>query len=143
MSHFREYSKNIHTGRYAIKPGDNTYQLYSRLSRGYQTPVNLTIGSVRTLDRLVRSVGKQLMIDSAEIAMALYDSIFLEKMGYTEATIPAYLFPKHIRYIGMSVQQTFSPNEERDMINLEQRPTLKGPSNRDDILKKFARWPPS
>ena len=87
MSHFREYSKNIHTGRYAIKPGDNTYQLYSRLSRGYQTPVNLTIGSVRTLDRLVRSVGKQLMIDSAEIAMALYDSIFLEKMGYTLASI--------------------------------------------------------
>ncbi len=94
MSHFREYSKNIHTGRYAIKPRDNTYQLYSRLSRGYQTPVNLTIGSVRTLDRLVRSVGKQLMIDSAEIAMALYDSIFLEKMGYTEATIPCLFIPE-------------------------------------------------
>lgn len=107
MSHFREYSKNIHTGRYAIKPGDNTYQLYSRLSRGYQTPVNLTIGSVRTLDRLVRSVGKQLMIDSAEIAMALYDSIFLEKWDTQKPPSPAYLFPKHIRYIGMSVQQTF------------------------------------
>ena len=43
MAHFREFSKNIHTGRYAIKPGDNAYHLYSRLSRGYQTPVNLTI----------------------------------------------------------------------------------------------------
>ena len=33
MAHFREFSKNIHTGRYAIKPGDNAYHLYSRLSR--------------------------------------------------------------------------------------------------------------
>lgn len=95
MSHFRKYSKNIHTGRYAIKPGDNTYQLYSRLSRGYQTPVNLTIGSVRTLDRLVRSVGKQLMIDSAEIAMALYDSIFW-KNGIHRSHHPLLIYSRNI-----------------------------------------------
>ena len=95
------------------QPGDNTYQLYSRLSRGYQTPVNLTIGSVRTLDRLVRSVGKQLMIDSAEIAMALYELYFSGKMGYTEATI-LLIYSRNISGIlGCQCSRLFSPNEER------------------------------
>ena len=94
MSHFREYSKISIPDVMPSNPEINTYQLYSRLSRGYQTPVNLTIGSVRTLDRLVRSVGKQLMIDSAEIAMALYDSIFLEKWDTQKPPSPAYLFPE-------------------------------------------------
>lgn len=55
---------------------------YSRLSRGHQDPINLTIGSVRTLDRLARSIGKQLMIDSAEVARQLLDTTFQAKLGY-------------------------------------------------------------
>lgn len=31
------------------------YIVFSRLYRGYQEPMNLTVGSVRTLDRLARS----------------------------------------------------------------------------------------
>ena len=64
MAQYKKYSENIHTGRYAIRPGENVYHVFSRLYRGYQEPTNLTVGSVRTLDRLARSVGKQLMIDS-------------------------------------------------------------------------------
>ena len=47
---------------------ESVYHVFSRLYRGYQEPINLTISNVRTLDRLARSVGKQLMIDSTEIA---------------------------------------------------------------------------
>ncbi|MBQ8442340.1 MAG: endolytic transglycosylase MltG, partial [Bacteroides sp.] len=49
------------TGRYAIKPTDNMRYLHNRLNMGYQTPVRLTIGSVRTLDRMARNVTRQLM----------------------------------------------------------------------------------
>ena len=52
MSQWRDYSGNIHTGRYAIRPGENVYHVFNRFYRGYQAPMNLTIGSVRTLDRL-------------------------------------------------------------------------------------------
>ena len=62
MAKYKDFNQNIHTGRYAIRPNDNVYHVYSRFSRGYQEPMNLTIGSVRTLDRLARSIGKQLMI---------------------------------------------------------------------------------
>lgn len=81
MAQYKKYSENIHTGRYAIRPGENVYHVFSRLYRGYQEPTNLTVGSVRTLDRLARSVGKQLMIDSTEIAGLMNDSAFQQKLG--------------------------------------------------------------
>ena len=88
MAKYKDFDQNIHTGRYAIRPNDNVYHVYSRFSRGYQEAINLTIGSVRTLDRLARSIGKQLMIDSAEIASQLFDSTFQAQMGYTNHNTP-------------------------------------------------------
>lgn len=87
------YSNNIRTGRYAIHPKDNMRYLYRRLSMGYQTPVNLTVPSVRTLDRLARTVSRQLMIDSLDIARLLADTAYCTRMGYTQETLPALFIP--------------------------------------------------
>ena len=94
MAQYKKYSENIHTGRYAIRPGENVYHVFSRLYRGYQEPTNLTVGSVRTLDRLARSVGKQLMIDSTEIAGLMNDSAFQQKLGYNKETLPCLFIPE-------------------------------------------------
>lgn len=87
------YDKNIKTGRYAIKPTDNMRYLHRRLSLGYQTPANLTIGSVRTMDRIARNASRQLMIDSTEIIGLLNDTAYLNTIGYTTQTIPALFIP--------------------------------------------------
>jgi len=87
------YDKNIKTGKYAIKPTDNMRYLHRRLSLGYQTPVNLTIGSVRTMDRIARNASRQLMIDSTEIIGLLNDTAYLNTIGYTQQTIPALFIP--------------------------------------------------
>ena len=81
------------TGRDAIKPTDNMRYLHNRLSMGYQTPVRLTVGSVRTLDRIARNASRQLMIDSVEIATLLNDTAFIRKMGYSKETLPALFIP--------------------------------------------------
>ena len=81
------------TGRYAIKPTDNMRYLHRRLSMGYQTPVKLTIGSVRTLDRMARNVARQLMIDSAEVAGLMADTAYIHRLGYTPETLPALFIP--------------------------------------------------
>jgi len=108
MAKYKDFDQNIHTGRYAIRPNDNVYHVYSRFSRGYQEAVNLTIGSVRTLDRLARSIGKQLMIDSAEIASQLFDSTFQAQMGYTTITLPSLFIPETYQvYWDMSVDDFF------------------------------------
>lgn len=94
MARWRDYPRQIHTGRYAIRPNENVYHVFSRLYRGYQEPMNLTIGSVRTVDRLVRSVGRQLMVDSAEIARVMNDSAVLQRLGYTPETLPCLFIPE-------------------------------------------------
>ena len=88
-----DYASRIRTGKFEIKPEDNMRYLYRRLSLGYQTPVKLTIGSVRTLDRLARNVGNQLMIDSTEVAVLLNDSSFYTALGYSKETLPALFIP--------------------------------------------------
>ncbi len=89
----RDLDKNVRTGKYVIKPGDSAYQLYSRISRGYKEPVNLTVGSTRTLDQLSRSLGRQLMIDSTEIATVLNNPSTIEALGYTNDNISTLIIP--------------------------------------------------
>lgn len=114
MAQYKKYSENIHTGRYAIRPGENVYHVFSRLYRGYQEPTNLTVGSVRTLDRLARSVGKQLMIDSAEIAGLMNDSAFQQKLGYNKETLPCLFIPETYQvYWDMSAEEFFERMQKR------------------------------
>lgn len=96
----QKYASNIHTGCYVIHPSENIYHVFSRLYRGYQEPINLTIGSVRTLNRLAGSVGRQLMIDSTEIVTLINDTNFQRKLGYNIETLPAFLSLIHMKSIG-------------------------------------------
>lgn len=122
MAKWQNYPQHIRTGRYVIQPGENVYHLFSRLYRGYQEPLNLAIGSVRTLDRLARSVGKQLMIDSAEIASVMNDSIFQQKLRFTKETMPCLFIPETYQvYWDMNVQEFFErmQKEHRKFWNKE------------------------
>ena len=122
LAKYRQLEKTIHTGRYPIRPGDNAYHVYSRLSRGYQEPINLTIGSVRTLDRLARSVARQLMIDSAEIAAPLFDPAFQQQLGYNPETMPCLFIPETYQvYWDMSADDFFErmQKEHRKFWNAE------------------------
>ena len=89
----RHQGYNVKTGRYAIKPTDNMRYLHRRLSMGYQTPIKLTVGSVRTLDRIARNTARQLMVDSCEIANILNDTAYISKLGFTPETLPALFIP--------------------------------------------------
>lgn len=109
MARWFDYEHNLHTGHYVIRPGDSAYRLYNRLSKGRQEPVNLTIGSVRTLDRLARSIGKQLLVDSAEIAQKLFDKTFQQQLGYTPETMACLFLPETYQvYWNMSVEELFA-----------------------------------
>lgn len=93
LAEHNNYAGNIRTGRYAMQPEDNMRYLYRRLSMGYQTPVNLTVPSTRTIDRMIRTVARQLMIDSLDIAALTTDTAYCAKMGYTKETLPALFIP--------------------------------------------------
>ncbi len=108
MSEYRHYPESIRTGRYEIRNGESVYHVFSRIWRGYQTPMNITINSARTMKRLAGQVGRQLMIDSVEIATLMYDSAFQAKMGYTKETMPALFIPDtYEMYWDISVNEFF------------------------------------
>lgn len=93
LTHHSEYAEHIRTGRYAIHPGDGSLKTWRHLKNGLQEPVNLTVPSVRTLDKLAAELGRKLMLDSATICHALTDEATCEKYGYDTATIACMFIP--------------------------------------------------
>lgn len=83
----------VHSGRYAIEPNEGQLATYRKLAVGTQSPVNLTIPSVRTIDKLAGVLGKKLMIDSTAILSALQDSAYCAALSYDTATIMALFIP--------------------------------------------------
>lgn len=92
MRHYN-YEERIKPGNFAIRPGDSMRDICLRLLSGNQTPVRLVVPSVRTLDRLAGAVGRQLMCDSADIAMLLTDKHYIDSLGYSEQTFPTLFLP--------------------------------------------------
>ena len=88
-----KYADKIRTGRYAVRPGEGAYIVFRHLKNGLQTPVNLVVPSVRTMDRLAAELSKKLMLDSATIYKALSDEATCQKYGYDTATIAAMFIP--------------------------------------------------
>jgi UPF0755 protein len=87
------YAKKIRTGRYKLEASDDWRHIYQRLRRGRQAPVRFTLPSVRTLDRLAASVGKQLMMEPKELEALFADSAYVASLGYDAQTLPALFLP--------------------------------------------------
>ena len=83
----------VESGRYGVGPDDNMFGLFRRLKQGRQTPVKLTLPSVRTMDRLAAELGKVLMNDSAAWATAFHDSATCADYGADTATLPCLFLP--------------------------------------------------
>ncbi len=91
LTSYTKYS--VRTGRYALQAGDSMWALFRRLRNGVQTPLRLTLPSVRTLDRLAGHLAHRLMLDSAQVATAFADSTFCRAYGYDTATLAALFIP--------------------------------------------------
>lgn len=87
------YAKHIHTGRYAIEKGESTFKLFRYIKNGHQYPVNLTIPSVRTIDKLAGEISQKLMMDSTMLYKALTNEEVCQKLGYDTTTIAALFIP--------------------------------------------------
>lgn len=101
------YADNIRSGRYIIEQGEGAFVVFRRLQNGKQTPVRLTIPSVRTIDRLAAELSKRLMIDSITIASALTDNKTCKSLGYDTATIACMFIPNTYEVYWNTTLETF------------------------------------
>lgn len=86
------FKDHIHTGRYEIG-STSTLMTFRHIKNGIQAPVKLTIGSVRTIDRLARLVSKKMMFTQKELLDSLSDKEVCGNYGYTPDNIIAMFIP--------------------------------------------------
>ncbi len=84
---------NPRTGRYKIDTGIRHFTFYRQLRNGIQTPIKLSIPTLRTTENLATYLGEKLMLDAEEIREAFQDSASCAEWGYTPTTLSALFLP--------------------------------------------------
>ncbi len=87
------YGKHVRPGRYETGDGISAFTLFRKLRNGRQTPVQLTIPNVRTMDDLAGRLAKNLAADSTQFAQAFHDEKLCESFGYDTATVACLFIP--------------------------------------------------
>lgn len=90
---FKDYGSNIKRGRYELNNNASAWSFTNTLLRGEQTPLNVPVPSVRTLDRLAAAVGKKLELDSVTLLNKLTDPAVCKKYGFEPNTIAGMFIP--------------------------------------------------
>lgn len=93
LAEWKDFASNIKHGRYEVRDDMGARAVFNTLYRSEQTPLNVPIPSVRTLDRLAGAVSKKLELDSLELLQALTDSTVCQKYGYNVQTIASMFIP--------------------------------------------------
>ncbi|MDR2937808.1 MAG: endolytic transglycosylase MltG [Prevotellaceae bacterium] len=88
-----EYGRKIYPGKYKISRGLNNKKLVRILAAGMQTPVNLTIGSVRTRQRLAGIIARQIEPDSVSLLLAMRDAMLAHSYGFNVENFAAMFLP--------------------------------------------------
>ncbi len=88
------YAENIRTGRYEITTSNGALSVFRKLKNGLQTPVNLTIPSVRTIEKLAENVSKKMEFSKEELLEALSNDSICRKYGYNTQTIACMFIPE-------------------------------------------------
>ncbi len=90
---YSKYGEHIHTGRYAIGTKDNSLKIFRTVKNGLQTPLNVTVPSVRTVERLASAMSKRLMLDSLQLVDSLKSASVCQRYGYDTTTIACLFIP--------------------------------------------------
>lgn len=88
------YAENIRTGRYEVTTSNGAFTVFRKLKNGLQTPVNLTIPSVRTIDKLAENVSNKMEFSKEELLEALSNDSICKKYGYNTQTIACMFIPE-------------------------------------------------
>lgn len=88
-----KYDMNPQSGCFTVRGNASAKSVARTICMGYQTPVSISLRSVRKTGQMARDIARQVMADSAQIAVLLNDEVFLDSLGYTPATIFCMIIP--------------------------------------------------
>ena len=90
---WKGYEEHVRAGRYDLGGGIGVMTAVSNLRNGQQTPVMLAVPATHTVNKLAGKIAKKLRADSADFARAFRDTLLLDSLGVTRATLPALFIP--------------------------------------------------
>jgi UPF0755 protein len=93
LNNYTNYEQNIRIGCYKVAQDISMLNLFRSMRNGQQSPSNVVIPSVRTVDEACDKISKYLMTDGESIKAVLRDSLKLKELGFTKETIPAMFIP--------------------------------------------------
>lgn len=93
-------------GHYILKPGMSVIKVARMLKLGMQTPVRVTINSVRTPAQLAAKLSRQIDADSAELVRAFTSPDLARRMGFDSVTLFSMFLPNTYEFYW-----TVSPEE--------------------------------
>lgn len=115
------YQHNMRTGRYVITPSVGPLQLLRHLRNGQQSPVKLTIPSVRTAERLAEELSHKLMMDKEELMAYFSSNDSCARYGVDTNTVVTLFIPNTYEvYWNISVPRFL------DKMSKEQKAFWKG-----------------
>ena len=88
-----KYSRSVKAGRYEIKAGMSVYGLVRMLRSGRQTPVNLVITKLRTVNDLAAKIAANFECDSTTLMYLFSNSDSLLKFGLNTNTVMTAVIP--------------------------------------------------
>lgn len=87
-------SEDLHPGSYHFKPTHTARYVARAITRGWQTPVRLTIsGRILNVETLAGRIASQMMLDSLEALQGLKDSLLLSQFGTTPSRVFEIILP--------------------------------------------------
>lgn len=87
------YADHIRQGRFAVEKHTGALQTFRHFRNGLQAPVQLTIPSVRTVDKLADELSSKLELDKGTLLDSLTSTTVCAKYGYTPETILCMFIP--------------------------------------------------
>lgn len=85
--------RNFQPGHYALNKNYSYNELLSKLARGIQDPVAVTIIPGQSTNQIADTLAEKLRLDSLDIRKVLHDSAFLASNDITPKTLVGHLFP--------------------------------------------------
>jgi len=80
-------------GRYALEAGQSMYGLLKNIRNKCQTPVDLVVPSVRTLEDMAGRLSSKLMMDSLTLLNYMNDPATCKKYGYDSHNLASMFIP--------------------------------------------------
>ena len=117
VASYREYPEKMKTGRYAISPNDNIWDVVNKLNRGLQTPTRITFNNIRLKNDLVKRISEQLMFSEEELFAILDDSTRCATYGFNPQSIVAMFIPNTYEFYWDVKPDTFVDRMKKEYDN--------------------------